>query len=210
VPPSDCTPPPPGNVNGWIEAARLGSPDALGQLLAYCRAYLLAVANERLEPELQAKVGASDVVQDTFLEAQRDFSRFRGGSEEELLAWLRQILLHNLANLSRQYRQTDKRQIDREIHLSQAPAGELLQALADDDSTPSGHALRQERDKSLEQALAQLPEHLRNVLQWRAYELCSFEEIGRRLGRSAGAARKQWARAVERLQQILGPADEAS
>jgi RNA polymerase sigma-70 factor (ECF subfamily) len=195
-------------VSRWIEAARLGSADALGQVLASCRAYLLAVANERLEPDLQAKVGASDLVQDTFLEAQRDFSRFRGRSEEELLAWLRQILLHNLANLSRQYRETDKRQIQREVPLSEALAGELLRALADDDLTPSANALRRERDQSLQRALAKLPERFRQVLQWRTYERCSFEEIGRRLGRSAGAARKQWARAVEQLQEILGPGDE--
>jgi RNA polymerase sigma-70 factor (ECF subfamily) len=179
-------------------------------VLAHCRAYLLAVANEQLKPDIQAKVGASDLVQDTFLEAQRDFSMFRGRSEAELLAWLRQILLHNLANVSRQYRETDKRQIHREVPLSEVPAVELLQALAGGDSTPSAHAVRRERDQSLEQAMARLPERLRHVLQWRTYERCSFEEIGRRLGRSAGAARKQWARAVERLQQILGPADEHS
>jgi RNA polymerase sigma-70 factor, ECF subfamily len=207
--PSPDRAPPPEHVNSWIEAARLGSPAALGHVLEYCRAYLLAVANEWLKPDLQAKVGASDLVQDTFLEAQRDFCQFTGGSEQELLAWLRQILLHNLANFSRQYRETDKRQIEREVPFGDVPAAELLQALADD-ATPSAQAVCRERDESLEQAMAQLPERLRQVLQWRTYERCSFEEIGRRLGRSAGAARKQWARAVELLQRILGPADEAS
>ena len=117
---SDNTPSPADNVDRWIEAARGGSADALGQVLAYCRQYLLALANDRMEPELQAKLGASDVVQDTFLEAQRDFGQFRGGSKEDLLAWLRRILLHNLANASRQYRDTDKRQIHREAVLGTA------------------------------------------------------------------------------------------
>ena len=58
-----------GNMNEWLEAARQGSPDALGQVLEYCRPYLLAVANEQLETDLQAKAGASDLVQDTFVEA---------------------------------------------------------------------------------------------------------------------------------------------
>jgi RNA polymerase sigma-70 factor (ECF subfamily) len=201
--------PPADPVDRWIEAARGGSADALGQALAYCRQYLLALANEELEPDLQAKVGASDVVEETFLEALHDFGQFQGRSENELLAWLRQILLHNLANLSRQYRDTDKRQIQREVVLGGASAQELLEALPDDGSSPSGHAVRREQDEALQRALAQLPERFRSVIEWRTYERCSFEEIGRRMQRSAGAARKLWARAIERLQQIMGPDDES-
>src|SRR5205814_6556278 len=95
------TPQPPTDVPQWIEAARHGSPDALGQVLEYCRPYLLAVANEELEPDLQAKAGASDLVQDTFVEAHRGFGGFRGRNEEALLTWLRKILLHNLADFRR-------------------------------------------------------------------------------------------------------------
>jgi RNA polymerase sigma-70 factor (ECF subfamily) len=206
---SDYTPPPTDYVDGWIERARRGSAGALGQLLAYHRQYLLALANDHLPPDLQAKLGASDVVQDTFLEAQRDFGQFQGGSREELLAWLRQILLHNLANVGRQFRETGKRQIQREIVLGGDPTKELLEGVADDGSTPSAHAVRQEQDDALKQALAQLPKSERDVIEWRTYERCTFEEIGRRLERSAGAARKLWARAVERLQKILVAGDES-
>ena len=61
------------------------------------------------------------MVQETFLEAQRDFGRFRGTTDGELRAWLRQLLLHNLANFARSYRGTEKRQVEREVHLG--PAG---------------------------------------------------------------------------------------
>src|SRR5262245_17294596 len=102
---------------GLLAAARGGSREALGEALEACRAYLLHVAQRELAPALQAKGGASDLVQETFLDAQRDFHRFHGGSEEELLAWLRQVLRHKLANFTRHYRGTDKRAVAREVAL---------------------------------------------------------------------------------------------
>src|SRR4051812_46159075 len=61
-----------------IRRARAGSHEALGQLLDGCRGYLLRIARDELDPRLQAKGGASDLVQETFLEAQRDFAAFTG------------------------------------------------------------------------------------------------------------------------------------
>ena len=84
-----------------LAAARAGSREALGQVLQACRGYLLLLAERELDPDLRAKGGASDLVQGTFLEAQKDFAHFQGDSEDELRAWLRQVLLHNLANFTR-------------------------------------------------------------------------------------------------------------
>src|SRR6478672_14289 len=88
-------------VERGIEAARNGNGSALGPVLEICRNYLLLTANQELEPDLQAKVAPSDVVQKTYLEAFRDFRQFRGRTEAELLGWLRGILKHNLANVRR-------------------------------------------------------------------------------------------------------------
>src|SRR5215472_17901427 len=102
----------------WLADARGGSREALGEALQACRDYLLLVANKELDPGLQAKGGASDLVQQTFLEAQRDFDQFHGNSEAELLAWLRHLLMNNLADFSRSFRQTAKRGIEREMSLA--------------------------------------------------------------------------------------------
>jgi RNA polymerase sigma-70 factor (ECF subfamily) len=104
-----------------IHAARRGSTAALGQLLERCRRYLLLVANHSLDSDLRPKAGASDLVQDTFVEAQQDFSRFQGSSEPELLAWLTKILTNRLANNVRHYRYTLKRSVDREEPLGAGP-----------------------------------------------------------------------------------------
>src|SRR5437762_14358353 len=107
----------PVDLHEWLSSARNGSPDALGVALESCRAYLLLVANQELDSGLQAKGGASDLVQETFLEAHRDFPGFEGSSADELRGWLRKILLHNLANFARHYRDTDKRKLAREVGL---------------------------------------------------------------------------------------------
>src|SRR5262245_48250334 len=98
----------PDEAGQLLAAARSGSREALGLLLDTCRRYLLLVADRELAQELKAKGGASDLVQETFLEAQRDFAGFQGSSEDEFRAWLRRLLLNNLANFARRYRETTK------------------------------------------------------------------------------------------------------
>ena len=73
-------------VERWIREAGGGSSEALGRLLELCRPYLTLVADQHLSPNLRAKVNPSDLVQDTCLEAHRDFARFTGTTEDDLLA----------------------------------------------------------------------------------------------------------------------------
>lgn len=96
-----------------LAAARAGCRESTGQALERFRRYLLAIANHQLDPELRAKGGASDLVQETFLEAQRDLQRFQGSSTEELRAWLRQILVHNVGAFSRRFRVAEMRTVAR-------------------------------------------------------------------------------------------------
>jgi RNA polymerase sigma-70 factor (ECF subfamily) len=184
-------------VGACLLAARAGSSEALGQALQACRLYLLRIAEAELTPDLRAKGGASDLVQETFLDAQRLFPRFHGASERELLAWLRQLLLHNLSDFSRCYQGTGKRDLARE---GPFPGVDLP---ADSDS-PSACARQVEQSQALSRAMEHLPEDYRRVLALRYQDDLPFEEIGRRLDRTANAARKLWLRAVQRLQQELG------
>ncbi len=185
-----------------LTAARAGSREALGEALESCRRYLLQVAQRELDPELQAKGGASDLVQETFLEAQRDFVRFEGTSDGELRAWLRRLLLNQLGHFTRRYRDTHKREVAREIRLEAAgSASGPVPELAGSSSTPSGKAMAHEEEQALQDALVRLPEDYRQVITLRLQEERSFEEIGRLLNRSAEAARKLWVRAMQRLRE---------
>jgi RNA polymerase sigma-70 factor (ECF subfamily) len=196
-------------VGDWLPFARSGSAEALGKILDACRGYLLTIASQELDPELQAKGGASDLVQETLLRAVRGFSGFQGDTEAELLAWLRRVLLNNLADFARLYRATDKRQVAREIGLASCDSSEPRGAeLAADISSPSGQAMRHEQIEAVKKAMERLPEDYPRVLLLRYQDERSFDEIGRLIDRTANAARKLWLRAVERLQHELNQRHE--
>ena len=196
---------PGGDVLQLLAAARAGSPEALGQVLETFRAYLLLVADRELDPEVRAKGGASDLVQDTFLEAQRDFERFQGTSAEELRAWLRRVLLNNVANFTRQFRQRAKRDVGREVSLEAGGSShERGVGLAAGTLSPSEEALAQEQAQALARAIERLPPDYRQVLALRHEEQLTFEQIGQKMQRTANAARMLWLRAVERLQKEMG------
>jgi RNA polymerase sigma-70 factor, ECF subfamily len=188
----------------WLAAARDGSKEALGRMLADCQAYLLLIAGRELDPALRAKGGASDLVQETLLEACRDFDGFQGDSEEKLLAWLRQLLLHNLADLRRRYHETDKRGAARKSALAStgSSADQLLQ-VSDGDSSPSALAIKREQSEALYCAIDRLPVDYQQVILWRYQEELPFEEIGRLMNRTANAVEKLWLRAIRLLRQEL-------
>src|SRR5262245_36109153 len=150
--------PPAQDFCRWLAAARDGSRDALGRALESCRRYLLGVARLELNGDLQAKGGASDLVQETFLEAHRAFDRFQGNSEIELRAWLRRLLHHRAAKFGRRYRTTQKRRLARETALSAAglPAGREGEL-----PSPSTQLMAVEQAQRLRQALERLPDDYR-------------------------------------------------
>jgi RNA polymerase sigma-70 factor, ECF subfamily len=176
---------------------RAGSAEELGRALDGCRAYLLQVARRQHAPDLRAKGGASDLVQDTFLEAYRHIDHFHGRSDAELRAWLCGLLRHRAAQFGRRYRTTAKRRLARELSATNS--------LPADTRTPSGQAMADEQLGLLCQAIARLPDDYRRVMTLRYHQGLKFEEIGRLMGRSADAVRMLWARALEQVKSELRP-----
>jgi RNA polymerase sigma-70 factor (ECF subfamily) len=201
-----------GTVAGLLERARKGDTAARDRLFTMCRNYLSIVARAHVESWLQAKVDASDLVQQTMLEAHRDFTRFHGATEGEWLAWLRQIVSHNAADFIRQYYKTAKRQAGREVRLGNLENSSVLglSAIAGDDETPSQQLLRKERELHMADALAQLSEDHREVIVLRNLQRLPFDEVARRMNRSRPAAQMLWMRAIQKLQESMagGPADD--
>jgi RNA polymerase sigma-70 factor (ECF subfamily) len=191
-----------GDFEKWIAQARGGNQEALGQLLDTCRRYLLLVANQELIPGVRAKVAPSDIVQDTLLEAGRDFPHFRGLTEEELLGWVRRMLRNNVANAHRRF-EAEKRQVDREVRLEDGLADAVLHKAHQQTETPSMHAQAREQDEQLERAMSQLPEHYREVLFLHTSENLTFVQIADKLGSTPDAVRKLWSRAVDELAHLL-------
>jgi RNA polymerase sigma-70 factor (ECF subfamily) len=196
-------------VEDWIQEARDGSTTALGSMIEHCRQYLLAVANQELPAELRAKLGASDLVQDTAFEIQASFGQFSGDRQEEFLAWARGILIYNASNARRQYRETAKRQISRELSLDDDDSW-LKSDLVAKDVPPGDAALINERAVLVQAAVERLPDHFREVIYLRHRDRRSFGEIGQKLGRTSEAVRKLWQRAIERLSDELNLPDDDS
>jgi RNA polymerase sigma-70 factor (ECF subfamily) len=186
--------------------ARAGDNLALGRLLEVYRAYLVVLARVQIGRRLQGKADASDVVQEAFLGACRDFAQFRGSTEAEFVAWLRQILASLLANLVRHYQGTQRRDVrlERELAVALDQSSQALdRGLITPQSSPSQQVIRREQSLLLAQALDQLPEEWRDLLILRHLEGLSFPEVSRRLGRSVDSLKKQWPRALAGLRRLL-------
>ncbi|MEX2141998.1 MAG: sigma-70 family RNA polymerase sigma factor [Pirellulales bacterium] len=189
-----------------LQCAREGSSEEVGQLLDAYRAYLRLLARLHINRQLRGKADPSDLVQETFLAAHKHFPQFRGATEEELLAWLRQIMASKLANLARRYVVSG----GRAIHLERQMTGDLdrssialSQAFQTEGSSPSGHAARREQAILLADALEQLPDDYREVIVLRHLEELSFPEIAARMGRTLDSVKNLWTRALGRLKRSL-------
>jgi RNA polymerase sigma-70 factor (ECF subfamily) len=187
-----------------IERCRLGDAPARERLFERYRNYLVLLAQGQMGRHLRAKCDASDLVQQTLLEAHRDFGGFQGRHEAELLAWLRRILAHNLLNAARHFA-ARQRDAAREVSLDQLRQGldrsslNLGRCLADSTPSPSHLAAEGEAAVRLADTLSRLPDDYRTVLVLRVFEGLSAEEVAGQMGRSPGAVRMLQMRALAAL-----------
>jgi RNA polymerase sigma-70 factor (ECF subfamily) len=183
-------------------------------LLQQYRNYLMLLATTQIEKRLQPRVSPSDIVQETMLKAHRHFGQFQGESERELLAWLRQILVTNLAKFVERHMLAARRDVRRETPLDRFGAGldrsttRLAALLRSDGKSPSVAAQQREEAVVLANRLAELPNQYREVLVLRHIEGLPFEEVAARLHRSLGATRMLWLRAIERLREVYRRAEQ--
>ncbi len=187
-----------GDSGAEIARARNGCQVTMGKLLDEIRAYLHTVAACGIDTDIRGKLSASDLVQETLLDAHRNFQAFNGQNSVQLKAWIRRILINNLINHYRRLRDTKKRDVSREKNDFQVD--ELVTKEAE---TPSQVAIEREEQLMLDQEMAQLPESYRHVILLRHREQLTFAEIAERLGKSGDAARMIWYRAFDQLSKAI-------
>jgi len=169
------------------------------------RSYLLLLARLRLDRKVRAKLDASDVVQQTLLEAHQAIATLRGENVEAQAAWLRQILARNLGNAVRDLTR-DKRDVNRERSLHAAldeSASHLEGWLIADQSSPSVRAERQERALLLAQALEALPEAQREAVVLRHFHKASLADMATELHTTTAAVTGLLHRGLKKLRQLL-------
>ena len=196
---------PAARIEELLASARGGDRAAVDKILDLYRNYLYLLARTQIDMNLARRVTPSDAVQETLLRAFKNFSRFRGASEAELMGWLRQIFARSLADHARQARSL-KRDVQREQAWRagfEQSSRHLAQLAAANQQSPSEIVSQREQSVLLADALARLPPDYREVIVLRHLERVEFAEIATRLGRSSGAVRMMWARALERLRREL-------
>jgi RNA polymerase sigma-70 factor (ECF subfamily) len=190
-----------------LGAARAGDENARGQLLELYRNYFGILARVQIHRRLQGKVDPSDVVQEAFLAAHRDFDQFRGHTEAELMSWLRHILAARLTDNARRFLGARRRDVRLELQLKHEldqSSHALDRGLVDCGSSPSERAVRREQSVLLADALGSLPADYREVITLRHLEGLTFPEVARRMERSLASVEKLWVRALACLRRSFG------
>src|SRR5262249_52141682 len=166
------------------------------------RASLRLLADVQLDPRLRGKLDPSDVVQQTLARAHEKGGQFRGTSEAQRAAWLRQILANQLAAAVRRYLDAGKRDAARERSLH-AAVEDSWARLAAEQPAPSERAVRHEELLRLAAALAGLPEDQRRAVELHHLHGLPLEEVARELGRSESAAGGLLRRGLKRLRELM-------
>lgn len=196
-------------VSLLVPKAKEGSEDARAELLAHVQGYASLMARQHLKPNLQAKVGVSDVVQQSMAKVIQGFDGFRGSSKAEFYGWMGQIIKNEVKKLQRDWHR-DRRNIDREQRLASGLSEDSPGHVpTDPQRTPRSEVLAKEREELFQTAMGGLPEDYRQVIQLRSLERLSFKDVADKMGRSHDSVTKLWYRAIMKLQQQLEGYDDS-
>jgi RNA polymerase sigma-70 factor (ECF subfamily) len=191
-----------------IERARAGDREALGALFARHRDRLRRMVETRLDPRLQGRLDASDVIQDAYLEVVERMEEYLRDPKLPLFLWLRLVVGERLMKLHRHHLGTQMRDANREISLycgalPPATSAALAAQLLGKQTSPTQAAVRAERILRLQEALNTLDPLDREILTLRHFEELTAVESAQVLGIEEAAAAKRYFRALKRLKQIL-------
>jgi len=197
------------NSSRLLQLAIAGDGASLETLMSLYVGYLNVLARAHFDQRLRRRLTATDVVQDTLMEAHQGFAKFSGTTTAEFTGWLRIILVHNMARQIETHVLAAKRDVRRERHFGELSESvnqtsmRMSSLMVDERRSPSSEADHQESLVELGNAIERLsPEH-REVIVLRHLEGRPFPEIAEQLKRSPGATRMLWLRAIERLRSEM-------
>jgi RNA polymerase sigma-70 factor (ECF subfamily) len=191
-----------------LERARAGEAVALNEIFARHRERLRRMAELRLDGRLRARIDASDVVQEAYLEAATRLDEYLRDPKLPLFLWLRFVVGERLAKLHRRHLGAQMRAAGREVSLYRgalptASSAALAAQLLGKQTSPTEAAVRAERLLRLQEALNSLDPIDREVLALRHFEELTRAETAQVLGIEEAAAAKRYLRALKRLKNVL-------
>ncbi len=194
------------SLHNLVAAARAGDDAAWEKLVSCHRGKLRRMVELRMSPRLKGRVDASDVIQDTFIEAARVLANSELNSEIPVHVWLRRLANQKLIQAHRRHETAECRAAGREQRVResiQASSLSIARFLVGNVTSPSNVAIRDEKRRLLEVALEQMDPVDREVLMLRHFEHLSGPESAEILGIEHEAVKKRYVRALEKLQRIM-------
>lgn len=168
------------------------------------RSYLHVLAETQMHAKLKSKVDASDIVQQTLLQAHQAQEQFRGTTSAEKAAWLRTILNNVLCGLARGFGR-QRRDVSREQSMQaiEKSSLQLMNLLSSDVSSPSAALHRHERADELAKAMLRLTADQRQAIILKYWQGKTLAEIGEQLGKSTEAVAGLIFRGMQKLRSAL-------
>jgi RNA polymerase sigma-70 factor, ECF subfamily len=197
-------------TSGLLARAGVGDPGALGDLFERHRPRLERLVRFRLDPRVRARIGASDVLQETYIELSRRIAEYLKGPTMPFYLWLRFLAVQKVLMLHRQHLGVKARSAGREVLLDDVgprlSSAQIAGRFLDQKTTPTQAVLRAEMKAILEEALERMGPMDREILALRHFEQLANAEVARVLGIEEDAASKRYLRALRRLRGLLAGA----
>jgi RNA polymerase sigma-70 factor (ECF subfamily) len=196
--------PDPDETERLLTEVMAGDRQALNRLLALHRGFLRRAVELRLDSRVRARLDASDIVQEAQLEVAQRIGDYLLRRPMPFHVWLQKTAFETLLRLRRQHVRAACRSVENEVLLPRRSSVRLAHLLLGGGPAPSQNLRDQELALQLQQAMAGLSEHDREVLLLRGFEGLTNEEAGLILGIEPAAVSKRYTRALLRLRKLMG------
>lgn len=195
----------PDETNTLLQKVQGGDQTAFEELFKRHRAKVQRTIALRMDRRVAARVDASDVVQDAYLEAFKRLPKYLQQQEMPFYLWLCWIAREKVLALHRRHLGAEKRTVTYEAPLlpCSASATFVSAMVAGHGPSPSQALAKTELAEQLRLALQKLDNDERDLILWRHFEQLSARDTAQLLQISDVAAAKRYLRAMERLRAIL-------
>jgi len=182
---------------------------ALAEYMNARRPMLMTFIEHRLGAALRGKLEPQDVYQDLAIKALRELPQTQFGDREPY-GWLCHLAEQCIVDGHRHFA-AGKRATSKEkpgnVMIGEG-SQDFIALLAASVTSPTQAVVRNERQNRLIEVMATLPEEQREALKLRYGEGLSTKEVAKRLKKTDVATRVLLSRLVQKLQELLGPAEE--
>ena len=190
-----------------LRQSGLNDQAVLSELFDKYRGRIKKLVQSRMNIRLQGRLDASDIVQDTFVEASRTIDNFLTDPQISFYIWLRRLAQEKLIQAHRRHLGAKKRDANREFSIYAGKLSATSEAIAVQlvgrNSTPSEVVAKKDRKRQLIEAIDRLDALDREILTLRHFEHLTSKEAALILGIKYETVKKRYIRALDKLQRML-------